>query len=500
MATISATQIDPRVLSFLEKPRKMLINGKWVDAVSGKTFPTYDPSTGEVLAQVAEGDRADIDLAVKASRKAFDEGPWRKMTPSERGRLIWKLGDLIDQHVEEFAFLESLDNGKPLTVARAADVPLAAELFRYMAGWATKLEGNTIPLSVPYTPKAKYLSYTLREPVGVVGQVIPWNFPLLMAAWKLGPALATGCTVVLKPAEQTPLSALRLGELILEAGFPEGVVNIVPGYGETAGAALAAHNDVDKIAFTGSTEVGRLIVHAAAGNLKRVSLELGGKSPNVIFKDADMDVAIPGAASGIFFNHGQCCCAGSRLYVEKDVFEQVVEGISASAKKIHVGSGLDPKTQMGPLVSEEQLNRVCGYLESGFSQGAKAAAGGHKTGDKGYFVEPTVLVDTTEDMKVVQEEIFGPVVVAMPFSSTEEIIPRANDNVYGLAAGIWTRDISKAHRMAESLQAGTVWINCYNIFDAALPFGGYKQSGWGREMGHEVLNNYTQTKAVCARI
>jgi len=500
MATISTTQIDPRVLSFLEKPRKMLINGKWVDAVSGKTFPTYDPSTGEVLAQVAEGDRADIDLAVKAARKAFDEGPWRKMTPSERGRLIWKLGDLIDQHVEEFAFLESLDNGKPLTVARAADVPLAAELFRYMAGWATKLEGNTIPLSVPYTPKAKYLSYTLREPVGVVGQVIPWNFPLLMAAWKLGPALATGCTVVLKPAEQTPLSALRLGELILEAGFPEGVVNIVPGYGETAGGALAAHNDVDKIAFTGSTEVGRLIVHAAAGNLKRVSLELGGKSPNVIFKDADMDVAIPGAASGIFFNHGQCCCAGSRLYVEKDVFDQVVEGISASAKKIHVGSGLDPKTQMGPLVSEEQLNRVCGYLESGFSQGAKAAAGGHKTGDKGYFVEPTVLVDTTEDMKVVQEEIFGPVVVAMPFSSTEEIIPRANDNVYGLAAGVWTRDISKAHRMAEALQAGTVWINCYNIFDAALPFGGYKQSGWGREMGHEVLNNYTQTKAVCARI
>jgi phenylacetaldehyde dehydrogenase len=500
MATISTTQIDPRVLSFIEKPRKMLINSKWVDAVSGKTFPTYDPSTGEVLAQVAEGDRADIDLAVKAARKAFDDGPWRKMTPSERGRLIWKLGDLIDQHLEEFAFLESLDNGKPLTVARAADVPLAAELFRYMAGWATKLEGNTIPLSVPYTPNAKYLSYTLREPVGVVGQIIPWNFPLLMAAWKLGPALATGCTVVLKPAEQTPLSALRLGELIVEAGFPEGVVNIVPGYGETAGAALAAHNDVDKIAFTGSTEVGKLIVHAATGNLKRVSLELGGKSPNVIFKDADLDVAIPGAASGIFFNQGQCCCAGSRLYVEKDIFDKVIEGISASAKKIRVGSGLDPKTQMGPLVSEEQLSRVCGYLESGFKQGAKAAAGGQKKGDKGYFVEPTVLVDTTEDMKVVQEEIFGPVVVAMPFSSTEEIIPRANDNVYGLAAGIWTRDISKAHRMAESLQAGTVWINCYNIFDAALPFGGYKQSGWGREMGHDVLNNYTQTKAVCARI
>jgi phenylacetaldehyde dehydrogenase len=500
MATISAAQVDPRVLSFIAKPRKMLINGNWVDAVSGKTFPTYDPSTGEVLAQVAEGDRADIDLAVKAARNAFDEGPWRTMTPSERGRLIWKLADLLESHVDEFAYLESLDNGKPLTVARAADVPLAVDLFRYMAGWATKIEGNTIPLSVPYTPGAKYLSYSLREPVGVVGQIIPWNFPLLMAAWKLGPALATGCTVVLKPAEQTPLSALRLGELIVEAGFPEGVVNIVPGYGETAGAALAAHLDVDKVAFTGSTEVGKLIVHAATGNLKRVSLELGGKSPNVIFKDADMDVAIAGAASAIFFNHGQCCSAGSRLYVEKEAFDKVVEGVADHAKKIRVGSGLDPKTQMGPLVSEEQLKRVCGYMEAGLSQGAKAVVGGQKKGEKGYFVEPTVFVNTTEDMKVVQEEIFGPVVVAMPFSHAEEIIPRANDNLYGLAAGVWTRDISKAHRMAESLQAGTVWINCYNIFDAALPFGGYKQSGWGREMGHEVLNNYTQTKAVCARI
>src|SRR5438309_6006305 len=314
MANISPTQVDPRVLSFIEKPRKMLINGKWVDAVSGKTFPTYDPATGEVLAQIAEGDRADIDLAVKAARKAFNSGPWRKMSASERGRLIWKLADLIEAHAEEFAYLESLDNGKPLTVARAADVPLAVDLFRYMAGWATKIEGNTIPLSVPYTPGAKYLAYTLREPIGVVGQIIPWNFPLLMAAWKLGPALATGCTVVLKPAEQTPLSALRLGELMLEAGFPPGVVNILPGYGPTAGAAIASHMDVDKVAFTGSTEVGRIVMKLAAeSNLKRVSLELGGKAPNVVFADADIDAAVRGAIAGIFFNQGEVCCAGSRL-------------------------------------------------------------------------------------------------------------------------------------------------------------------------------------------
>ncbi len=499
MATATSHAINQDAANFVAKKGKLLINGKWTDAASGKTFATPDPSTGETLAHVAEGDREDINRAVAAARRAFDDpnSKWRRMTASQRGQLIWKLADLMEKHTEELATLEALDNGKPINVARGADVPLAVDLFRYMAGWATKIEGNTIPISVPYAPGAKFLAYTTREPIGVVGQIIPWNFPLLMAAWKLGPALATGCCVVLKPAEQTPLSALRLGELIQEAGFPDGVVNIVTGFGETAGAALSAHPDVDKVAFTGSTEVGRLILQAAAGNLKKVSLELGGKSPNVVFADADVDSAIQGAASAIFFNQGQCCCAGSRLYVEKKIFDRVVEGVSEHAKKIKVGPGLDSTTQMGPLVSQEQLDRVCSYLESGFSEGATASAGGKKSGGKGYFVEPTVLVNTTQKMKVVQEEIFGPVVTAVPFTDPEEVVVQSHDTIYGLAAGIWTKDISKAHRMAEQLRAGTVWINCYNIFDAAMPFGGYKQSGWGREMGHDALELYTQKKSVC---
>jgi len=494
MATATPLQMQDAVSQFLATPRKLLIDGRWVAASSGKTFDSIDPATGEVLARVAEGDRADIDLAVKSARRAFESGPWAKMSASERGRIIWKIADLLEQHTEEFAELETLDNGKPISVSRVADVPLAVDLFRYMAGWATKIEGSTIPVSGPF------FAYTRREPIGVVGQIIPWNFPLLMAAWKLGPALATGCTIVLKPAEQTPLSALRLGELAMEAGLPPGVLNIVTGFGETAGAALAAHPDVDKIAFTGSTEVGKLIVQAAAGNLKKVTLELGGKSPNIVFDDADVNKATAGAANAIFFNHGQCCCAGSRLFVEDKIFDKVVEGVSESAKKIRVGPGMNPDTQMGPLVSDEQFRRVCGYMEAGLNEGAKAVVGGKTVGNRGYFVEPTVLVNTNPKMKVVQEEIFGPVVTAMPFKSIDEIAAEANNTSYGLAAGIWTKDLAKAHSLANKLKAGTVWINCYNVFDAAMPFGGYKQSGWGREMGKEALELYTETKAVCVKI
>jgi phenylacetaldehyde dehydrogenase len=490
-----AVSSEQRADGFVRSQHRLLIDGEWVEAASGETFATFNPATEETLAEVAYGRAEDIERAVRAARKAFaDDSPWRRMNASDRGRLIWRIADLIEEHGDELAMLETLDNGKPYGVARVADVPLSADLFRYMAGWPTKIEGSTVPISALPAP-GEYLAYTLREPVGVVGQIIPWNFPLLMAAWKLGPALACGCTVVLKPAEQTPLSALRLGALLQEAGLPAGVVNIVTGFGD-AGAALAAHDDVDKVAFTGSTEVGRLIVQAAAGNLKKVSLELGGKSPNVVYADADLDAAILGAANGIFFNHGQCCNAGSRLYIQKPIFDDVVSGVSEIAKSIKVAPGTEPDSQMGPLISDEQFEKVLGYLQSGKQQGAEAVVGGERFGHRGYFVQPTILTDTNPDMKVVREEIFGPVVCAIPFDSSDEIVPVANDTNYGLAAGVFTRDISKAHRTAKRLRAGTVWINTYHVFDAAMPFGGYKESGWGREMGSQVLNNYLETKSV----
>ena len=492
------------VSNFLSKNKQLYIDGKWVDSKSGKTFEVEDPATGKQIATCAAGDSTDIDLAVKAARKAFDAGKWTSIPTNERGKIIWKIGDLIDKHTEELAQLESLDNGKPVTIAGAADVPLSSDIMRYMAGWATKIEGETIPISVPYTPGAQYHSYTLREPVGVVGQIIPWNFPLLMMAWKLAPALAAGCTIVLKPAEQTPLSALRLTEIINDSGLlPEGVLNVVTGLGEAAGAPLAAHPGVDKVAFTGSTEVGKLITQASAGNLKKVSLELGGKSPTIIFPDADVDAAIAGAASAIFFNHGQCCCAGSRLFAHEKIFEKVTEGISKIAEGIKVGPGMDTSTEMGPLVSDEQYQKVSGYIESGKQEGGEIVAGGkYDNASGGHFVHPTVFSKTNADMTLVKEEIFGPVVCAQPFSdeNLEKIASEANNTNFGLAASIWTKNISVAHKLAAKIRSGTVWINCHNIFDASLPFGGYKESGWGREMGHEVLKNYTELKAITVNL
>lgn len=477
------------------KYTKCLIDGEWVDAVAGRTFESINPATGDILTHVAEGDEPDVNKAVKAARKAFESGPWPKMTASQRGRLMYKLADLIEQHKEELAALETLDNGKPIKDSLNADLPLTIACYRYYAGWADKIHGKTIPVNGPF------FCYTRHEPIGVVGQIIPWNFPLLMQAWKWGPALAAGNTVVLKPAEQTPLSALYVGQLALEAGFPPGVINIIPGMGPTAGGAIAKHMDIDKVAFTGSTEVGRIIMQAAAtSNLKRVSLELGGKSPNIVFADADADAAIQGAYFGLFFNQGQCCCAGSRLFVEESIHGQFVEKLIGIAKSRRVGDPFDTKTHQGPQVSREQFDRVMNYIDIGNKQGAKMVTGGSRVGDRGFFVEPTVFDGVRDDMTIAQEEIFGPVLCVMPFKDIDEVIGRANNSIYGLAAAVWTKDIQKAMKISNSVRAGTVWVNCYDVFDAAAPFGGYKQSGIGRELGEYALEHYTEVKTVTMKL
>jgi aldehyde dehydrogenase (NAD+) len=475
---------------------QLLIGNEWVNSKSGKTFPTLNPATGEEICQIAEADAADVDRAVHVARAAFQHGsPWRRLSAAGRGRLLNKLADLIEQNADELARLESLDNGKPYAVALAADLPLTIACYRYYAGWADKVQGRTIPINGPY------FCYTRLEPVGVVGQIIPWNFPLLMQAWKLAPALATGNTVILKPAEQTPLTALRVGELILEAGFPAGVVNILPGYGPTAGGAIARHMDIDKVAFTGSTEVGHLIMEASAkSNLKRVTLELGGKSPNIIFADADLDQAVEGSHFALFFNQGQCCCAGSRLYVEEKIYDEFVDRSVARARKRTVGDPLDPATEQGPQVDDAQFDKVMSYIESGKQQGAKMLCGGDRVGSRGYFIRPTVFAGVEDDMKIAQEEIFGPVMSILKFRDTNELVERANKTMYGLAAGVWTKDISKAHAVADNVRAGTVWVNCYDVFDAAAPFGGFKQSGIGRENGEYGLHQYTEVKTVTVQL
>ncbi|MBK1989805.1 aldehyde dehydrogenase family protein [Sphaerospermopsis aphanizomenoides BCCUSP55] len=487
---VTATRPQPQVKI---GPTQLLINNEWVESVSRRRFATINPATGEVICEVAEADAADVDKAVQAARNAFN-GEWRKISATERGNLLYRLADLIEENTDELARLETLDNGKPVHDS-VGDIELVIACYRYYAGWADKVQGKTIPINGPY------FCYSRHEPVGVVGQIIPWNFPLLMQAWKLAPALATGNTVVMKTAEQTPLSALRVGELIVEAGFPAGVVNILSGYGPTAGAAIARHHDIDKVAFTGSTEVGHLIMEAAAkSNLKRVTLELGGKSPNIVFADANMDAAIQAAHDAIFFNQGQCCCAGSRLFVEEKCYDEFVARSVEIARQRIVGDPFDPNTQQGPQVDQEQFNRVMNYIEAGQREGAQMLYGGNRVGDRGYFISPTVFADVRDEMKIAQEEIFGPVMSIIKFRDVEEVIQRANNTMYGLAAAVWTQDITKAHAIANNVRAGTVWVNCYDVFDPAAPFGGFKQSGMGRELGEYGLQQYTEIKTVTIKL
>lgn len=492
MATVICPAPESRTVS---TPTKLLISNEWVASESGKTFPTVNPATGEEIARVAEAGAGDVDKAVAAARLAFERGPWRTTSAAQRGRLMNRLADLMEQNAEDLARLETLDNGMPLAVARNVAVPLTIAHFRYFAGWADKNHGKTIPIN------GNYFCYTRHEPVGVVGQITPWNFPLLMYGMKLGPALAMGNTVVLKPAEQTPLTCLRVGELIVEAGFPPGVVNILPGYGPTAGAAIANHMDIDKVAFTGSTEVGHLILEAAGRtNLKRVSLELGGKSPNVVFADAEIDDAVEGCHFGLFFNQGQVCCAGSRLFVQEQIYDEFVEKSVARANRRTVGNPFDAATEQGPQIDGTQFERVMSYIDSGKGEGAELLTGGKRACDPGYFIEPTVFANVKDDMKIAREEIFGPVMSIMKFHDVDEVVARANNTAYGLAAAVWTRNLQNALSIANNVRAGTVWVNCFDVFDAAAPFGGFKQSGIGREMGEYALQQYTEVKTVTIRV
>jgi len=489
---------SPKVAAFLQRSHGLLIGGEWVQPAAKGEIAVFDPATEAQIAVVAAADAADVDLAVAAARRAFEQGPWRRMSGATRAKLIWRLADLLIENADELAELETWDNGKPMHDTRAVDLPVASELLRYFAGWATKLNGISASIGDP----GDYQAFTVREPIGVVAQIIPWNFPLIMAVMKLAPALATGCTVVLKPAEETPLTALRLGELVAEAGFPPGVVNILTGIGEVAGAALSVHPDVDKIAFTGSTEVGRKIVQASAGNLKRVTLELGGKSPMVVLSDADVEAVIRGATTGIFFNSGQSCMAGSRLIVHERVHDQVVAGIAERARAIKVGSGFDPSTQIGPLVSQTQFQRVTGYIAAGLKAGADLIAGGERVGDRGYFVQPTVFTGADPSMSIVAEEIFGPVLSVTAFADEdlEAIAALANTTRYGLAASVWTQNVGKAHTLAGLIRSGQVWVNGHHVGGADLPVGGYKQSGWGRENGRDGIEAYTEVKSIAVAL
>jgi len=491
-----ASAVGDAAARFLSAPRRMLIGAEWCDAISGARIDVRDPASGDIITTVPAADAADVDRAVRQARATFESREWGAARPVDRERWLLRLAELVDGHAQELAEIETVDNGKPLVMSQRVDVPSAAEFLRYCAGWATKIEGSTVELSMTAFRRNEFFGYTRREPVGVVGAIIPWNFPLLMAVWKIGPALATGCTIVLKPAEDTPLSALRLGELALEAGLPAGVVNIVTGYGESAGAALAAHKGVDKVAFTGSTIVGKRVGAAAIENMTRLSLELGGKSPVIVLDDVDPKVAASGAANAIFFNAGQVCVAGSRMYVQRRAYDAVLEGVSAIAAKMRIGPGLESSTQLGPLVSERQLTRVAGYVRAGLDEGATLVTGGGRHGDRGWFHQPTVLSGAAPSARVVQEEIFGPVLVAAPFDDVDEVAALANDTAYGLSASIWSNDLKRVHRLIPRIKAGTVWVNCHGLLDNALPFGGYKQSGIGREMGRAMIDLYTETKSV----